>query len=74
MKVAVIGNGNVGMATFRELQKQREIQELVLIGRSQEKLQAEIEDFMDAEALATVPTVKLTYDTVPGTIKGKLQK
>ena len=61
MKVAVIGNGNVGMATFRELQKQREIQELVLIGRSQEKLQAEIEDFMDAEALATVPTVKLTY-------------
>ncbi|MBR1854439.1 MAG: L-lactate dehydrogenase [Lachnospiraceae bacterium] len=61
MKVAVIGNGNVGMATFRELQKQREIQELVLIGRSQEKLQAEIEDFLDAEALATAPTAKLGY-------------
>ena len=61
MKVAVIGNGNVGMATFKELQKQREIQELVLIGRSKEKLQAEIEDFLDAEALATAPTAKLSY-------------
>ncbi len=69
MKVAVIGNGNVGMATFKELQRQREIQELVLIGRDQEKLQAEIEDFLDAEALATLPTAKLTfggYDAAKG--------
>ena len=69
MKVAVIGNGNVGMATFRELQKQREIQELVLTGRNQEKLQAEIEDFLDAEALTTSPTAKLTfggYDATAG--------
>ena len=61
MKAAVIGNGNVGMATFRELQKQREIQEIVLIGRNQEKLRAEIEDFLDAEALSTAPTAKLSY-------------
>ncbi|MBR1797001.1 MAG: L-lactate dehydrogenase [Clostridiales bacterium] len=61
MKAAVIGNGNVGMATFRELQKLREIQELVLIGRNQEKLSAEIEDFLDAEVLTTTPTAKLTY-------------
>ena len=61
MKVAVIGNGNVGMATFRELHKLREVQELVLIGRNQEKLAAEIEDFLDADILATAPTSKLSY-------------
>ena len=61
MKAAVIGNGNVGMATFKELQKLREIQELVLIGRNQEKLAAEIDDFMDAQILTTTPTAKLSY-------------
>ena len=61
MKVAVIGNGNVGMATFKELLKLREIQELVLIGRNQERLHAEIEDFLDANILSTEPTAKLSY-------------
>ncbi len=36
MKVAVIGNGNVGLAVFRELQKLWEIHELALIGRNNE--------------------------------------
>jgi len=69
MKVAVIGNGNVGMATFKELQKLREIQELVLIGRNQEKLAAEIEDFLDAQTLTPTPTARLTsggYEKVKG--------
>lgn len=33
MKIAVIGNGNVGLATFAELQKLSEVDEIVLIGR-----------------------------------------
>ena len=69
MKVAVIGNGNVGMATFKELQKLREINELVLIGRNQEKIAAEIEDFLDAQILTTTPTAKLSsggYEKVEG--------
>ena len=61
MKVAVIGNGNVGMATFRELQKYREIRELVLIGRNQDKIAGEIEDFRDADILQTSPAAKLSY-------------
>ncbi len=61
MKVAVIGNGNVGMATFRELQRMYEIQELVLIGRNLEKIAGEIEDFRDADCLSLHPTAKLSY-------------
>lgn len=67
MKVAVIGNGNVGMATFKELLKMREIRELVLIGRNQEKLKAEIEDFLDAQTLSTTPIAKLSYGTYADT-------
>ena len=52
MRVAVIGNGNVGMAVFRELQKLWEINELVLVGRNIEKIKAEILDFRDAEILS----------------------
>ena len=69
MKVAVIGNGNVGMATFKELLKMREISDLVLIGRNKEKLNAEIEDFLDANILATAPSARITsggYECVEG--------
>ena len=48
MKVAVVGNGHVGLTVFRELQAFREIHELVLVGRHAEACQAEAEDYMDA--------------------------
>lgn len=70
MKAAVIGNGNVGMAVFRELQKLREVNELVLVGRNQEKLQAELMDFRDAQVLSPTATYgKVScggYDTTEG--------
>ena len=37
MKVVVIGSGNVGLAVFRELQRQNEINELVLAGRKEQE-------------------------------------
>ena len=61
MKAAIIGNGNVGMATFKELLKMREFQELVLIGRNQDKLKAEIDDFLDARILNASPCAGLSY-------------
>lgn len=52
MKVAVIGNGNVGLAVFRELQRQNEINELVLVGRNKKKITGEVTDFHDADVLS----------------------
>lgn len=34
MKVAIVGNGNVGMATFQALFAMKEVNELVLVGRN----------------------------------------
>ena len=51
MKVAVIGNGNVGLAVFHELQKKNDITELALIGRNKKKISGEIMDFCDAGVL-----------------------
>lgn len=48
MKVAVVGNGHVGLTVFRELQAFREIRELVLVGRNGQACQAEAEDYLDA--------------------------
>ena len=59
MKVAVIGNGNVGMAVFKELQNMREVHEIALVGRNKEKIEEEITDYLDAKILRTCPTAKL---------------
>lgn len=56
MKVAVIGNGNVGLAVFRELQRQNEINELVLVGRNEKKISGEVMDFRDADVLSPTST------------------
>ena len=34
MKVAVVGNGNVGIGVFKELQNVREVHEIALVGRN----------------------------------------
>ena len=60
MKVAVIGNGNVGMAAFGELLRMPEIRELALVGRNVERIRAEVEDYADAQVLHTAPGVKLS--------------
>ena len=60
MKVAVIGNGNVGMAAFGELLRMPEIRELVLTGRSVERIRAEVDDYADAQVLHSAPGVKLS--------------
>lgn len=60
MKVAVIGNGNVGMAAFGELLRMLEIRELALVGRNVERIRAEVDDYADAQVLHTAPGVKLS--------------
>lgn len=56
MKVVVIGSGNVGLAVFRELQRQNEINELVLAGRNKKKILGEIMDLRDADVLSSGST------------------
>ena len=53
MKVAIIGYGNVGMATFNALLHMPEIHELVLCGRNKEKIEGELSDFKDSLAIDT---------------------
>ena len=53
MKAAVIGYGNVGMATFNALLHMPEIHELVLCGRNKEKIEGELSDFKDSLAINT---------------------
>ena len=53
MKAAVIGYGNVGMATFNALLHMPEIHELVLCGRNKEKIKGELSDFKDSLAINT---------------------
>lgn len=60
MKVAVIGNGNVGMAAFGELLRMPEIRELTLTGRNVARIQAEVDDYADAQVLHTVSGVKIS--------------
>ena len=60
MKVAVIGNGNVGMAVFGELLRMPEIRELALVGRNKERIRAEVDDYADAQVLHAAPGVKLS--------------
>lgn len=60
MKVAVIGNGNVGMATFSELLRMPEFEEVVLVGRNMERIRAEIDDYSDAQILHFAPSAKIS--------------
>lgn len=60
MKVAVIGNGNVGMAAFGELLRMPEIRELALVGRNVERVRAEVDDYADAQVLHFAPGVRLS--------------
>jgi len=61
MKVAVVGNGNVGMATFQVLQNIQRIDELVLVGRNIEKVHGEVDDFKDAQVMRSIPGPKLSF-------------
>ena len=59
MKVAVIGNGNVGMATFSELIRMPELYEVALVGRNVDKILAEVDDYTDAQVLNLSPKAKI---------------
>lgn len=56
MKVAVIGYGAVGMAVFSTLLDLGEIEELVLVGRNEEKIKGELLDIADGLAIRNVKT------------------
>ena len=60
MKVAVIGNGNVGMAAFGELIRMPEIREVALVGRNVERIRAEVDDYADAQILRLAPGAKIS--------------
>ena len=60
MKVAVIGNGNVGMAAFSELLRMPELEEVALTGRNVDRIRAEVDDYADAQVLHSGPAVRLT--------------
>lgn len=59
MKVAIIGNGNVGMSTFAAMQNMREVNEIALCGRNVEKVQGEVSDYLDARVLRDEVKCKL---------------
>lgn len=61
MKIAVLGDGNVGRAVFRELQNVSNINEIVLIGRNPERLEAEVSDYLDAIVLRGFTLPHLSY-------------
>lgn len=60
MKVAVIGNGNVGRAIFRELQNLSEIDEITLVGRDINKVKAEVDDYKDSIILRPHVTPRMS--------------
>lgn len=60
MKVAVIGYGKVGMAVFSALIDMQEINELVLVGRNQTKIQGELTDFLDSLAINRDVDIKIS--------------
>ncbi len=61
MKVAVVGAGHVGLAVFGKLKSMAEINELVLIGADfeKDKVQGEIEDYLDGDVLERGLTPKI---------------
>lgn len=60
MKVAVVGNGNVGLATFQALITLPEINEIALVGRNEKKIEGEINDYKDYQALRPFYKCKLS--------------
>jgi L-lactate dehydrogenase len=62
MKVAVVGAGHVGLAVFGKLKSMAEINELVLIGADfeKDKVQGEIEDYLDGDVLERNLTPKIS--------------
>lgn len=61
MKVAVIGAGNVGKTIFHDLQYLNMISQITLVGRSIEKIKAEVMDARDAACLREEYGPKLYY-------------
>ncbi|HOH28005.1 MAG TPA: hypothetical protein PL032_13620 [Syntrophorhabdus sp.] len=59
MKISVLGNGHVGSAVFERLKQMRELSEIMLIGRNEDKILGEIEDYKDAEVFDILPTPKV---------------
>lgn len=51
MKVAVVGNGHVGLATLQAIMTMHEITSIALVGRNIPKIEAEINDYRDYLAL-----------------------
>ena len=60
MKIAVIGNGKVGLAVFRELQEIRGVTEVVLVGRNPKKVLGEVDDYRDAAVLRDYPSPRFS--------------
>lgn len=61
MKIAIIGSGNVGMSVFHELRLQQSVNEIVLIDIKVDQVKGEVDDYLDALALNTVPVAKMSY-------------
>ena len=60
MKIAVIGDGKVGLAVLRELQEIRGVSEIVLVGRNLNKVQGEVDDYKDASVLKDYPSPRFS--------------
>ncbi|WP_027869247.1 saccharopine dehydrogenase NADP-binding domain-containing protein [Eubacterium sp. AB3007] len=61
MKAAIIGAGNVGKTIFHDLQRVRMIEEITLVGRSLDKIRAEVEDARDAAVVREEYGPRLHY-------------
>ena len=69
MKVAIIGGGNVGRTIFHDLQYAKMIEEITLIGRNRNAIDAEVMDALDAATLRNDYGPKLyggSYEDVKG--------
>lgn len=60
MKVAVIGYGHVGMAVFSSFLMMPEVHELTLVGRNVTRIEGELADYRDCQAINTNIRKKLT--------------
>lgn len=59
MNIAVIGNGNVGLATVNELIRLREVDRIYLLGRDQARISGEVMDHVDAGILSLTPRAEI---------------
>jgi len=60
MKISVLGNGHVGSAVFERLKQMRELSEIMLIGRNEDKILGEIEIIRMRKSLIFFQHPKLT--------------